>query len=139
MPRYPRLSLFWLVAALALIPACRQGDDVFYRIETPPVELRPGTGGKALIRFVAADGYHWNAEYPARFRVADAGGLTVAIRDLDRKHFRDEAGVGVLALPVKGAMAARTRMKGTASFSVCNPKECRILKGIEVEVPVHVR
>lgn len=139
MPERRRLILLPMVVAMTVIPACEKGDQDFYRIESPPVELKQGIEGKARIRFVAAEGYHWNAEYPARFQVVDAGGLTVPGKNLDRKHFRDEGGVGVLALTLKGAASAPTHLRGSASFSVCNPKECRILKGVEVEVPVHVR
>jgi len=119
---------------------CKGGGDVpFYHIEAPVAEVAAGAGGEVRIRFVAAEGYHWNKDYPARFRIDEAKGLTVKKKTMSKADFHDNDGVGLLPISVKGESVGETTLEGTASFSVCNSSECRILKGIPVKVPVRVR
>lgn len=134
----------WLVV-LATGAHCqsRAAEEGFYTIETPRVALAPGAEGRARIRFVAREGYHWNEEFPARLEVTEAPGLEVSKTRYTSasRDFQVESGVGVLEIPVKVAPDGPPSrvVRARADFSVCNDKECRIFKEIRLEVPVDVR
>ncbi len=134
----------WLVL-LATGAHCqsRAAEEGFYTIETPRVALAPGAEGQVRIRFVAREGYHWNEEFPARLEVTEAPGLEVSKTRYSSasRDFQVESGTGVLEVPVRAAPGGppSRALRARADFSVCNDKECRIFKGIRLEVPVDVR
>ena len=112
-----------------------------YAVETSPVSVQAGGTASAQIRFAPRQGYHWNEEFPARVRVADNPALTLAKTEFKSggTDFQVADGAGVLPIPVTGKTAGKTALKATADFSMCNKDECRIFKGIAVEVPVDVQ
>ncbi len=144
----PRVSYGVLLAgALVTLGASvrcqsRAAEEGFYTIESPRVTLTRGAEGRVRVRFVARQGYHWNEEFPARLEVLEASGLEVSRTRFTSasKDFQVEAGAGVLEIPVRAAdegPASRT-LRAQADFSVCNDKECRIFKGVRLEVGVDV-
>lgn len=141
-------KFLWAVSlvagTLATGTACKGGGSesaALYRLETPALALAAGASGDAKVRFVPADGYHWNPEFPARLKVSESAALTPDKNDfsLSAGDFKDESGVGSLSIRVAAKTAGATALKGLADFSVCNDKECRIFKQIAVEVPVNVQ
>ncbi len=146
MPRVlPWVLSAGMIGVLAAGAHCqsRAAQDAFYTIDTPKVTLAPGAEGRVRIRFVAREGYHWNEEFPARLEVTEAPGLEVSKTRYTSASgdFRVESGVGVLEVPVQvapGGPPSRV-VRARADFSVCNDKECRIFKGVRLEVPVDVR
>lgn len=143
----PRVWFLFLgvLAALATGWHCqsRAAEDGFYTIEAPRVALAPGAEGRARIRFVAREGYHWNEEFPARLDVQESEGIEVTKTRYSSVSgdFQVESGVGVLEIPLKVAPDGPPSrvLRVRVDFSVCNDKECRIFKGIRLEVPVDVR
>lgn len=133
----------WLVV-LAVGAHCqsRAAEEGFYTLETPRVSVASGSEGRVRVRFVAREGYHWNEEFPARLEVTEAAGLEVPKTRFTSASgdFRVESGVGVLEIPLKAAADGPSSrvVRARADFSVCNDKECRIFKGIRLEVPVDV-
>lgn len=137
-----------LVAALgsiSMVSGCqgRAAEGGFYTIEVPKVAVAPGAEGRARIRFVARAGYHWNEEFPARLEVLEAQGIELAKTRFSSGSgdFLVEDGMGILEIPLKAAGEGSSSrvIRAQADFSVCNDKECRIFKGIRLEVPVDVR
>lgn len=139
MRKQTLLPSLFLTAAVLAAGCGEDGDESFYRIESPPMHLAMGTIGEVRIRFVAKKGYHWNGEYPARFEITGDGGLKSEKTLLKKNDFRKDGDAGLLPLTVTGVKGGETLFRGKASFSVCNPKECRIFRGIEVKVPVRVQ
>ena len=141
--RFPAGAAALVVVAAALVPGCSQGkrEGPLYRIEAPVVEVGPGAGAAAKIRFLPAPGFHWNTKFPAAFRVESSGGLKAERERYQASSgdFKVESGQAELEVPVKPAGPGKYVLEGKADFSVCNDKECHIFKGIRVEVPVHVR
>lgn len=144
----PRLSFAGLMGAALLLFATgarckgRAAQEAFYTIEAPRVTLGQETKGRARIRFVARKGYHWNEEFPARLDILEAIGLEVPKKRFlaSAKDFQVESGAGVLEIPLEVASEGppSSVIRAAADFSVCNDKECRIFKGIALEVQVDV-
>ena len=133
------VGMMLIVAGMA---SCREeaAPDALYRIEAPPVTLPQGGEGVASVRFVAQSGYHWNEEFPAKVEIQEAPGLEVPKKRFASADIASKQGTGVLAIPLKAASqgAPRRVVRATADFSVCNQDECRIFKGVRLEVPVDV-
>ena len=137
------LTLLFLISFLA----CREsgtpsGDPgALYAIEAPAVSAKVGESTTARIRFAPRQGYHWNEEFPARVRVAENPSAVLAKAEFTSggNDFQVESGTGVLPVAVTGKVAGKTTIKATADFSMCNKDECRIFKGVAVEVPIDVQ
>jgi hypothetical protein len=98
-----------------------------------PAPLRPGVAATATIRLAARAGHHVNLEYPAAFRPDDRstvtfGGarvpLTVAASSPCPGRAAETCEVA-LALPFTPGKG-RSRISGTALFSVCTVERCLI-------------
>lgn len=137
----------WTIA-VAVVAACgvlgcrsASGGDTgaLYRVEAAPVTVQTGTPGTASLRFVPREGYHWNEEFPAKVRLSESASVSLPKAEYATEDFKAESGTGVLAMAVQGKATGDAALKGTADFSMCNANECRIFKGIQVEVPIHVQ
>ncbi len=118
-------------------PAASSGSD--YTIEAAPVKASVNGKVDAVVRFKPAAGLHWNEEFPAKLKVTDPGSVK-ADKDLfPTGDFKVDAGAGSLAIGLTAGAAGRTTVKAAADFSMCTEKECRIFKGIPIEVSVDVQ
>jgi hypothetical protein len=132
---------------LISFPGCREsgtpsGDPgALYAIEAPAVSAKVGESATARIRFAPRQGYHWNEEFPARVRIAENPSAVPKKAEFTSSgnDFHVDSGAGVLPIPVTGKTAGKTAIKATADFSMCNKDECRIFKGVAVEVPIDVQ
>lgn len=115
------------------------GGDGAFRIEAAPVTVAAGAKADALVKFVPGPGLHWNTEFPAKVQVTDPGSLQVDKTQFTPGDFQEQGGAGVLGIPVSGKAAGEGRLVAKADFSMCTAKECRIFKGIPIEVPIHVQ
>lgn len=125
-----------LVIGLAL-SCSKKGGEPYY-IESPPVTLMVGSEGHLQVKFHGRNGYHWNEEFPAKFEVMQAPQLELGKERFTAEDFLAQGGVGVLEIAVKAQEQGQKVLRGSADFSVCNEKECRIFRGITVEVLVDV-
>jgi len=116
-------------------------DAAWYRIEAPAVTVRSGERTEAQVRFVPLQGHHWNEEFPAKVRLSELQKVLPDRTDFTSGggDFRAEGGVGVLPIALSGQTAGSGRMRAVSDFSICNPKECRIFKGVVTELPVEVQ
>ena len=137
----------WLLMVLIVtgLSGCKNdstGKDVpLYRIETSLSSVAVGAHGETLLRFVPADGYHWNDEFPAKVRLSETVGVVADRTEFSSGggDFRVENGTGLLPIALAGKDFGTGRVKTLADFSMCNQKECRIFKGIATEINVEVR
>ena len=135
-----------LAVAAILAVGCKgsepgAGGGAFYRVDAPAVAVASGQKGEARVRFVPREGYHWNDEFPAKARVTDAGGLRLDRAEFTQGggDFKAEGEAGVLPLPLSAPAAGSATLKGTADFSMCQKKECRVFRAVPFEVSVHVQ
>ena len=76
---------------------------------------------------VAKEGYHCNADYPHKFKLAAApAGLTYPQPIVKGMQVTPQR--GVLKIPVQAQAAGKAIVSGTLQFSVCNDERCLIEK-----------
>ncbi|MEZ4269051.1 MAG: hypothetical protein R3F39_22050 [Myxococcota bacterium] len=108
------------------------------QVTVPP--LQAGKRADAVVSVVAAKGYHWNLEYPAKLVFAgDQTKVALGKKEFsqmggDFKASEAKADVAV-ALEAKGAGAET--VKGELKFSICNDTTC-LIKSAPIELAVVV-
>lgn len=136
--------MFKLLANLCLITfvaATAQAADKQYTVQVPPVTLKPGAQGTAVLTVKPGSGLHFNKEFPAKFIVeatafakspkealtAKAGDVKVAGND------------GVVTIPLQGLAAGAGAVTVTGNFSVCSAEQCYMLRGEKLTLQVAVK
>jgi len=83
-----------------------------------PVELE--------VVLTAKPPYHCNAEYPHKFKLNAAPGLSFPAETVKGMRVTPER--SVLAVPVTATSAGKANISGTLSFSVCTEERCLVEK-----------
>ena len=96
--------------------------------------LKAGANGSVDVVFNVAEGYHWNAEFPAKVEVgaatgAAAGALTVPKRTFEqlKQEFDKNATTersSKVVIPLKLASRGDAMLPLTVTYSVCNARMC---------------
>jgi hypothetical protein len=146
--------LLALAAAAAVTGACKRENELrppapgtapitpaplagksFYRIDAGP--RTPCTAGapcEARLVLTALGEYKVNKDYPFKFVVEPAPGVTV---DGPGTFALDDAKSGTLTIRFRAQRSGPARLTGTFKLSVCTEEQCEIEEPkIELELPV---
>jgi hypothetical protein len=150
-----------LCLACALAPACSKSEAATSRgsvAENVPVaagqksetesyvaeivasgSYRAGAEGTVDVTLVPKGGYHTNAQYPYKFKVADppAEGVAYPKPLLQRTDGAFEEKKGAFKLPFVAQKKGKATVGGTLSLSVCSDANC-IMDKVPLEVTVDV-
>ena len=86
-----------------------------------------GSPASVEVVLVAKEGYHCNADYPHKFKLAAApAGLTYPESVVKGMQVTPQR--SVLKVPVQAQAAGKATVSGTLQFSVCNDERCLIEK-----------
>lgn len=98
-----------------------------YTIEMKPIgEYKAGQDGAVEVTLVSKNGYHVNAQYPHKFKVAEPApeGVTYPKPLLKREDGTFDEQRGSFKVPFKASKAGKTTVAGVLSFSVCSEANC---------------
>lgn len=116
-------------------------SDKQFTIEVQAPKAKAGEKGEIQVVIKAADGYHWNVNYPSSFKI----GTVPASVKLDKAEFdasafqaKENGPQATLAVPFQAASAGSASLEGTASFSVCNDEACLVFRNEKVAWTVQV-
>lgn len=150
----------WLAIALLLVVACKESappaegqvpaakkdeaaakSDKQFAIEVKAPAAKAGEKGEITVVIKAAEGYAWNANYPASFKVgAVPAGVKLDKAEFDASAFQggEKAPKATLAVPFEATAAGSANLEATASFSVCNDEACLVYRNEKVTWTVQV-
>lgn len=136
-----KILLTFCLSLLAAAPAFA-GDDKQYSVHAPPVTLKAGAQGAAVLTIKPGPGLHFNDEYPAKFKV-EAGSTVAKVRkDALSKTDGDvkTAGIdGVVTVPLQALAAGSGPVTIIGSFGLCNAQACFMLRNEKLTVQVTVK
>lgn len=150
----------WFATLVLLVVACKQSappaegqvppatgakaeakTDKQFTIEVTTAKAKAGEKAELTVVIKAAEGYHWNVNYPSSFKI----GTVPATWKLDRTDFdatafqaKENAPQATLAVPFQASAAGSSALEGTASFSVCNDEACLVYRNEKVAWTVQV-
>jgi len=128
------LAFAIVVAALGCKgkPAVAEGGDLFTL--TPVLTLEADGQGHARLTIAAAPGYKWNQEFPFKLVVDEQVGVTLSKTTFSKPDAAVAADghTAHVDLGVTGRLSRDARLKGKASFSVCDDKVCKVYRNREV-------
>ncbi len=97
-----------------------------------------GADCSVVVTLTAKPGYHINAQYPYKFKLADApSGVSYVKPVIQRADGTFDEKKGSLPVPFKAANPGKVTIVGTLSLSVCSDATCVIEKP-ELSVDVNV-
>lgn len=101
---------------------------------------KAGAEGTVEVTLVPKGGYHTNAQYPYKFKLADPApeGLKFPKPILQRADGTFEEKKGSFKVPFVAAKAGKATISGTFSLSVCSDANC-IMDKVPLEVAVDVK
>ena len=104
-------------------------DESTFTLSIVPKTLSgKGSAGELLIVLEAKAPFHVNGEYPHRFRVTSARGLTTLTETIQRDPARVTPSKLELSVPVTLGQAGPFGLTGEMSFSVCTDEKCLMEK-----------
>jgi hypothetical protein len=122
----------------ASVQANKQDKDS-YTVELKAVgSYKKGVEGTVELVLTPKGGHHVNPDYPAKFKVKDADGITFPKKVLERKDGDFKETGATLKIPFVAANAGKQKVSGEFKFSVCSDKNCFMEKAdLDVEVNVN--
>jgi hypothetical protein len=111
-------------------------DEPFTAWLEGEVPLVAGQPASLRVVLQAKPPYHCNAEYPHKFTLAPAAGVTYPTPVA--KGMQVTPAEGVLAVPVVAGPAGQATIKGNLAFSVCTEERCLVEKR-ELALDVDIR
>jgi ABC-type glycerol-3-phosphate transport system substrate-binding protein len=101
---------------------------------------KAGTEGAVEVTLVPKGGYHTNAQYPYKFKVADppADGVSYPKPLVQRADGAFEEKKGSFKIPFIAQKSGKSTVGGTLSLSVCSDANC-IMDKVPLEVTVDVK
>jgi len=104
------------------------------RVETIPGYV--GEEGVAKIIFKPWAGFKWNQNYPSTLTMQklDSDIATPLKQKLTKSEFISNKKGAVLCIPYKAKKEGRVKLKGVVNFSVCNEKECLVIRNKEINL-----
>jgi hypothetical protein len=122
------------------------GAKAKYETDQYVVEIKPAAGAKAGkeasfdVTIASKGGYHMNDKYPTKFTPVDPAPADVkwskAVLKKEDGKFDDKK--GSFAVGFTAAKAAKYKLGGKLSFSVCSDANC-IMEKLDLEVDVEVK
>jgi hypothetical protein len=111
-------------------------DEPFTAWLEGEVPLTAGQPATLRVVLQAKPPYHCNAEYPHKFTLAPAAGVTYPAPIA--KGMQVTPAEGVLAVPIVAGPAGQATIKGNLAFSVCTEERCLVEKR-ELALDVDIR
>jgi hypothetical protein len=117
-------------AAAAQQAAQTRFDESAFSLEiAPKAAVARGQTGELLVRLAAKAPYHVNQEYPHRFKITEARGLSVdGTKTIERDPKRLTPEKLELSVPVTVGNEQRSGVDGEMSFSLCTAEKCLMEK-----------
>lgn len=111
-----------------------------YRVEAAEARLKSGATGTFKLVIKAANGLHFNAEYPAKFAVTPTAFVKSTKDKLSSKggEVKVEGNDGVVSVPLQGLAAGSGNVEIVGSFSVCSAEQCYMLRDEKLSLKVVV-
>ena len=130
------IPLFFLM----LIPACsgHKGTGGLVTLSAAPVTVSPGTNAGLGIRIRVAGAYHFNPDFPSSVTIRNADGLVFEKQVWGSAVFRRKGNGALIQVPftVPGNACKDQAVDIRVDCSICKAEECRIFKGLKIEIPV---
>ena len=110
-----------------------------YEIKVGKAAMKSGAEAKADVAVLAAKGYKWNKEYPAKLTLKPGTKAKLAKTEFKQLagDFKLDGDNASVAVALTGDKPGEETVKGELKFSVCNEKTCLIEKA-EVQIAVNV-
>jgi hypothetical protein len=111
-----------------------------FSIEVKAVELHSGAKASATLSIIAAKGFKWNKEYPAKVTF-EGQPKYVSLAKVQFKQmggdFKTSEKRADVSVAMTGKSAGQEILKAKAKFSVCNDTVC-VIREASFNVSVHV-
>lgn len=145
-----RKGLATLGLAFAVVVACsapsqeargeEKAEGKQFSFETSCEATKAGAKSACTVSILAAKGYKWNEAFPSSFSVDTASKVAAFDKsEYDREAFEASEKKASVKLAFTGRAAGKEKVKGKASFSVCNDETCLIFRDEAVEMEVQVQ
>lgn len=118
-------------APSAVQPAAKDAATQF-KLTVVHANLKSGATGDAKVQVKPGDGFKWNKEYPAAFKLSDKP-TKVAVSKTEWKQLAgdfavDKDGKWGVVIPMTAVEAGAETIKGELRFSICDKTTCLIKK-----------
>ncbi|MFO0617770.1 MAG: hypothetical protein U0414_34580 [Polyangiaceae bacterium] len=124
------------IGTLAAAEPSRAGRDVAestkdaegYSAALVVGKYKAGEKGAFTVTLKPKDGFHINAQFPARFKATAVEGITYDKAVLKREDGKFTETAGTFTVELTAAKPGNYTVGGTLSLSVCNEKNCLMEK-----------
>ena len=134
------LASFGTAAAVPAAAETAKDTTKEYSTEVKAAELVSGAKGNATLSIIAAKGFKWNKEYPAKVTF-EGEPKHVALAKVQYKQmggdFKTSDKRADVAVVMTGKSAGKETLKAKAKFSVCNDTTC-VIREASFNVSVQV-
>lgn len=115
-------------------------DAKFYSFTLEPGAITAGQEAIVTITVVPTKGYKWNDEYPAKFVVSAADGVTLGKTEFKAmaKDIVPKDRLAAFKVPINVGTPGSRALTLKGGFSVCNKTSCKIFRKKTIELTIDV-